>query len=321
MQENCRINPVWLLLGGVALLGASPIFVRIIPTDPVATAAWRMLFALPFSMGLYYLMPHTDKSAVPVRKAKGRAIVMALLAGISLALNLALWSIAVREISIATATLLDNMAPVAIAPLAWWLFGERPTRQLVLGLSVAIVGATLLCGVAGNSGPTTGNALLGTSAAIIAAVLYAAYFIFLKLADRHGLPSRQLLWLANLGATLTLLPLMLLEGGNWLPGSWSGWVAILAYALVVQAWGQGWVGQGFARLPSGPASLALLLQPIFSALLAWLLLSEQMGGLEILGGILVLLGLAGGSGAIKWSVFTRGWLARQNLQTRPTTPD
>ena len=48
---------------------------------------------------------------------------------------------------------------------------------------------------------------------------------------------------------------------------------------------------GLAHLPSGFSSVALLVQPVVAALLAWILLSEALGALEALGGAVVLAGI------------------------------
>ena len=74
--------------------------------------------------------------------------------------------------------------------------------------------------------------------------------------------------------------------------------------------------QGDGETGSG---LALLLQPVLSALLAWMWLGEAVGPLEWFGGALVLFGLAAGTGAIKWTQFLPRSAHAAALRTR--TPD
>ncbi|ASJ25983.1 DMT family transporter [Laribacter hongkongensis] len=318
--SNRHFYAAGLLLAGIILLAVSPIFMRESPVGPVATSGWRLLLALPMALPLTWLARAraARHTAAPAGKPGARGIIMAMLSGACLALNLVVLNIAVCEISVATATFLDNLAPVAIAFLVWWLFAERPSRTLLGGLTIALAGAALLCGVAGDSGPSGGDVMLGLLAGLAAPVLYAGYFIFLRLASRAAVCAHQAVWLSTVGAALTLVPMMLVSQEP-LPSGWQDWLFLAAYALIVQVLGQNWVARAMADLPTAPASLALLLQPVLSALLAWMWLSEAVGPLEWFGGALVLFGLAAGTGAIKWTQFLPRSAHAAALRTR--TPD
>ena len=160
--------------------------------------------------------------------------------------------------------------------------------------------------------------MLGLLAGLAAPVLYAGYFIFLRLASRAAVCAHQAVWLSTVGAALTLVPMMLVSQEP-LPSGWQDWLFLAAYALIVQVLGQNWVARAMADLPTAPASLALLLQPVLSALLAWMWLGEAVGPLEWFGGALVLFGLAAGTGAIKWTQFLPRSAHAAALRTR--TPD
>jgi len=62
-------------------------------------------------------------------------------------------------------------------------------------------------------------------------------------------------------------------------------------ALVSHAAGQGLIAYALAHLPAAFSSVSLLLQPVMAALFAWLLLSEGLVPLQVLGGLVVLAGI------------------------------
>jgi drug/metabolite transporter (DMT)-like permease len=75
-------------------------------------------------------------------------------------------------------------------------------------------------------------------------------------------------------AAPALLALALVEHSSLLPAMPQGWLALLALGVVSQVVGQGLTAVALGRLPVGPASVVLLLQPVLTALLAWPLVGE-----------------------------------------------
>jgi drug/metabolite transporter (DMT)-like permease len=120
-------------------------------------------------------------------------------------------------------------------------------------------------------------------------------------------------------AALFLLLFNLLPGGLlpgtasrpaellWLGNALAGWVILFLLAAGPTVAGYGLYNVSLAYLPSSVANLILTLEPVFTAVIAYLLLSERMNGLQLGGSLMILAGV----------VFLRmyeGWLAGQ---TRP----
>ncbi|TDR76654.1 DMT family transporter [Paludibacterium purpuratum] len=276
------------LVVGIFCLAFSPILVRLADVGPVAAAFYRLLLAQPILVLLLIPRIKNGESLACPWCARW----WAWLSGVFLALNLVLWNQSLAMISIANASLVDSLAPLFITLFAWWAMGERPSRQLALGMLLAIVGTGLL--ILGEGGGLAsihdGQLLAGHFVALCGALLYAAYFLALKQALRRGAFPRVML-ASCMAATVTLIPLMLFRGGSLLPHGWMAWSVLGAMALLVHCAGQGLVGKGFDRLPAATASLMLLAQPVVSALLAWGLFSEALGALQIAGAGTVLAGV------------------------------
>ena len=70
------------------------------------------------------------------------------------------------------------------------------------------------------------------------------------------------------------------------------WAAFVGAALVSQVCGVMAIVWSLRHLPPTVASVALLAQPVGTALLGWLLLGEAIAPLQALGGVAVLVGIA-----------------------------
>lgn len=66
---------------------------------------------------------------------------------------------------------------------------------------------------------------------------------------------------------------------------------LVVFVLLCQVIGSGLIAYALAHLPATFSSLTLLLQPVFSALTAWVILGERLGVIELAGGSLVLIGV------------------------------
>ncbi|MFK4823911.1 DMT family transporter [Paenochrobactrum sp. BZR 588] len=272
-----------LFLGGVAI-GTSPIFVRLSETGPLATAFWRLALALLPLLAI-------DKIFItPVQRAETTTwsdYFELGIPGLFLAGDLALWHAALNITTVANATLLANMAPIFVAAGAWIFLGIRPTRPFVIGLILACIGLVVLKG--GVAGLTDGQ-VKGDGLALIAAMFYAGYILFLgKL--RAKFTAMQIMIASTISASLAMLIVSVAFETNLFPLTLYGWGILIGLALIAHAGGQGLITYALAYLPASFSSLTLLIQPVVAAILAWLILNEPIGMMQIIGGIIIICGI------------------------------
>ena len=280
-SPKTRLAVAGLLLGGVAI-GGSPIFVRLSEVGPLATAFWRVFLALfPF-----FLMSRLAKDG-DEQPSGLRDYALLMLPGVFLAIDLVAWHLSLHMTSVANATLLANLAPVFVTLGSWLLFGARITPVFLTGLALALIGIVVLKG-----GPQAigGEQLAGDATAVTAAVFYAGYMLALgHLRSRCSAP-RTLVW-ATLSATVCMLPIAIVFEGNLMPATLYGWAMLAGLAFITHAGGQGLFTYALAYLPTAFSALTLLLQPVVAALLAWALLSEPIGAMQAVGGLIILAGI------------------------------
>jgi drug/metabolite transporter (DMT)-like permease len=122
-------------------------------------------------------------------------------------------------------------------------------------------------------------------------MFYAGYIFAVKGLRDRGETTLHLMAVTSTVTAVLLLPAALLSGETLLPATTHGWATLLGLALVSHALGQGLIAYALAHLPATFSSVSLLLQPVMAALFAWLLLSEPLVPVQVLGGALVLAGI------------------------------
>jgi drug/metabolite transporter (DMT)-like permease len=272
-----------VLIFVASLLGISfaAIFVRLaLPAPPVVTGFYRMLFAT-LLVGAWLAMRREPVSY------RGRAARAAVAAGVCLGLDLAMWHTSIVLTSVAMATLLVNTTPVYVGLWAALVERVRFETRFVLGALLALAGTLLLLGLPhGSAGNVRGAAL-----ALAAALCYAGYLLLMRDA-RRGTATAPLLFLTSTSATATLGLAAALRGDAFAGFPPHAWASMLGAAVLSQLGGQMGVIWSLRFLPATITSVALLAQPVGTALLGWWLLGESITGIEALGGGAVLVGIA-----------------------------
>jgi drug/metabolite transporter (DMT)-like permease len=294
--ERSELPALLALLAGALAIGSSGVFVRLADTGPVASAFWRGALALP-PLALWALLERR-RPAAHGPGSRGALLDPGFLwAGVFFAADIALYHLSLMRTSVAASSLEANTAPIVVTILAWALWGERPRLGFLLATLLAFGGLLLMVspklggGAAGGAGHAGGHTLGGDLLALGAAWFYAAYILAVaRLRARHG--TGAVMFASTLIFSLLLLPLPLLMGEELVPHTARGWLVLAALALSAQALGQSLIAYALAHLPATLGSLGLYLQVIAATVYAWLLLDERLRPVQLLGGVIVLLGIA-----------------------------
>ena len=280
-----------LQLGLTALLIAvffyafTPVFMRISEVGPWATAFWRLFFAFPIVYAVTQVQFGGQMElAAPFRR---RRMGLIALGAVAYGTNLGFWQASLMETSVANAALIANIHPIVVVLAAWLLLKERITLYFLLGLVFSMTGVVLLIRQGSSDlGPIS----IGDIYALISGTTFGIWVICLRLVRQSFSTATTTIW--NLGiAGLVLLPAALLVEGDLAPPTLLGWGILLAFGLVVNVFAQSAFVYAAGHLPASLNSLGLLLTPVVSIFLAWLLLGESITWLQVIAGTLVLIGI------------------------------
>lgn len=281
-MDSQRLAPLSVIVGAVAV-AANPVFVRLGELSSVASAAHRMIWALPVFL-LWFLW--SRRRTAHRRALDGRAPLL-LLCGLLFAVDLSALHAAIDLTTAANAMLFVNAQPIYVVIGSWLLFGTRVSRRFGAAVAIALTGGVLLAWQSLEFG--IGN-LAGDGLGVLAGMLYAGYILGARRL-RDGLSSAEInLWTCTIGAPILVL-VALVGGHSLIPDTGRGWGLMIALGVISQGLGQGLIVWGLAHLPVGFSSVALLMAPVASAVLAWGFLGESLVPLQILGIGTVLLGI------------------------------
>lgn len=271
------------LIVGAIVIALAPIFVRLSEVDPIATAFYRMALALPFFV-MWGLVSQSKGVAIDWRKIALPKSRLTWVAGFCFAGDLALWHWSIHYTSVANATLMANLAPIFVTLFAFVVLRHRFKWSFIFGIAAALLGAVLL--IQGGLSFGTGS-LLGDGLGIATAMFYAGYIIAVS-ELRKSESTFSVMLSTTWVSSLFLLPLMVMTESQFVPNSSYAWMVLILLALLPQCLGQGLIAFGMAHLPAAYSSISLLVQPVAAALLAWSLLNEGMGPVQIVGAVVVL---------------------------------
>lgn len=276
---------VSLTIIGAGLLGFSPIFVRLSTIDPLSTGFFRFFLAFPFLFS-WMLFDHNQDIQSKAPRTK-REYFLLISAGVFLALDIAFWHWSLQKTSVANATLLNNLTSIFVATISWLVLRVKLGRATVIGVLLATFGAALLVGERNEAHVSQ---LLGDSQALISAVFYAGYVLAVKQLRQHFSAATIMTW-SGLASMYTLALMMGVYEHRLLPTCWQDWMPIVGLAIIVHVLGQGLVAYGMGHLSAAFSSVALMISPIVSTIIAWYLFSEELTLIKMLGGIIILMGL------------------------------
>ena len=267
---------------GVLIISFSAIFVRLAGVAPDTSAFFRAAYALPALFLLWRLFDRRHRSL--------RLRLLAFASGIFLGLDLAFWHRAIEWIGAGLATVLGNTQVVFVGLAAWLLYGERPGRAVMLGGPLAFAGMVLVTGL-GRPEAYGADPVRGTVLGILTGVTYTAFLLLFRASSRD-LPSPiGALFDATLGTAVATGAVGWLSGHLDLAWQWPahGWLVALALGSQVAGWLL--IAHALPRLPAVDTSVLLLLQPMATVLLAYLLFAEDLSSVQWMGVLLVLAGV------------------------------
>lgn len=215
---------------------------------------------------------------------------------VGVAVTQVLYFAAIQRIPVATALLIEFLAPLILVGFTWAVSRRTPAPVVLAGSVLALGGLVLVIG----PGAIQAVDPIGLAAAFGAAIGCAVYFL-IAARPNDGLPPVALAGaglllavpvLALIGAT-GLLPFTATFGDLPLFGTTTAWwVPLLVVAVVgtALAYATGITASGI--LGSRLASFIALLEVVSASLFAWLLLGEELTALQLAGGALILGGIA-----------------------------
>ncbi|WP_312530144.1 DMT family transporter [Comamonas sp.] len=288
---------------GSALLGSIGIFVHMALAGALTATWFRCAFGL---LGLTaWLLWRRQLRFLRLDRSTA---VWVLLASVLMVLSWVLFFAAMERISAGVAVVLFHMQPMWVLVLGALCLGERPGRQRVVAVAVAMLGLVLATGVlqqAASPHAAQPQYWWGVGMCLLGAFLTAAVTVMAR--RLRALPAGVLAWWQCAIGTAVLWMAPATQG--W-PAWGASWAWLAALGLVHTATAYALIYTGMARLPTGRIAVLQFVYPAVAILVDWQYFGHRLGEWQMVGVVVmgVAIGYAERSGlGMKPPPWTRRW--------------
>jgi len=269
------------LLAGILCIAWSAIFVRWTAIPGPASAFYRLLIPALVLLPTWLLPRKRQKLSL-------RSYAIIAIGALFFALDLAFYNTSILKTNAANSTLLGNNTPIIVGLLSWLLFKKRPATSFWIGLALAVAGAVVIVASDMSRHAQFG---LGDVMALAAAACFAVYLIATEQVREHT-DTLEFLRLAIVFSTIFMFLFAVILRVPLGVHDRRSVLALLGLGLISQLGGYFALTYALGHLPATVTSVSLLSQGPLTAILAALLLGEPLTRAQIIGGILVLVGVA-----------------------------
>ncbi|HKB98180.1 MAG TPA: EamA family transporter [Terriglobales bacterium] len=267
------------LLPGGASLGTS-----LKKIDPLLLSQSRATLSL--AVLLPVLLARRGASAL--RVPRGDLVRFFLLGILGVAASNYLYYLAIQRTNVATAIILQYTAPVWVLLYTVACGAQRPSLRRIAAVGLAVVGCTLAVGFVGSGGFRMD--VVGVTAALLAAFSFAFYNV-----GGHSVLARYdrwkvLLWVLVAASTFWTFvnPPWKIVAAHY---GWRPWGFMLVFSLLSVLAPFSCYFAGLQHLEPTRAIVASCLEPVFSILIAALVLGELLRPMQTVGIVLVLVAI------------------------------
>jgi drug/metabolite transporter (DMT)-like permease len=283
-----------ICLVGIVFWSSTAIFIRYLTTvynlPALVLAFWRDLFlfgALLLALGVF------RRSLYRITRAD-RGFLLAY--AVILAIFNSFWTFSVALNGAAVATVLAYSSAAYTAILGHWLLSEA-LGWVKMGLVLLSLTGCVL--VSGAYDPATWQVNgMGIVVGLTTGLAFAAYSLMGRSAAKRSINP----WTAMLygfgGASVFVLifnwvasffsPSLASSNLFWLGSSWAGWLILLLLAIGPTLAGFGLYTVSLGYLPASVANLIATLEPVMTAILAYVFLGEQLNSVQLAGSALII---------------------------------
>jgi drug/metabolite transporter (DMT)-like permease len=284
------IGAAALFWGIAATLGRAAFTGRLLPggalraIDPLILSQSRATLSLAVLLPVLLL----QRGAAALRVPRADLVRFALLGVFGVAASNYLYYLAIQRTNVATAIILQYTAPVWVLIYMVMRGAQRPSLRRSAAVGLAVAGCTLAVGFVGSGGLRLDA--LGVTAALLAAFSFAFYNV-----GGHSVLTRYDRWKVLLWVLVSTSAFWMFVNPPWkvVAAHFSGeqWTFMLVFSLVSVLGPFSCYFAGLQYLEPTRAVVVSCLEPVFSIVIAAIVLGELLRPLQTLGIVVVLVAI------------------------------
>lgn len=273
----------FIVLLGVLGVSVSSILVRLSTAPSLVLVVYRMGFAAALLVPVVLTRHRGELMAL-----KKREVLLCLMSGASLGLHFSTYFESLRFTSIASSVVLVDTEVLFVALISILLFQKKLGPKAWTAVVLALLGSVIIAMADTAAGP---DAVRGDLLALSGAFFVAVYTMIGSVC-RRSVSTAVYTFLVYLTAALTVLCITLMSGVSVLGYGTVNYFTGIGMAVFCTLLGHSVFSWGLKYLPPAFISTVKLLEPVFASLLGLLLFGEVPGSLTLLGGAVIIAGIA-----------------------------
>lgn len=287
-SENFSKIKVYASLAfGITAIGFSPILVKIVTSESAfLVVAVRTVLAFIFLIPFYLSAKKNQPKKVVTKKEQA----LVILSGVLLGLHLICWVGSIYFTSIASASVLVTIHPIVLILIERFGFKLKFKPTVWAGVFVAFFGSMVLGYSDLNLEGTFSNPLLGNSLAVLAAIIFAGYFLIGNRVRQNRNWIEYVFPVYGYAALTAIIALFIVEGFSI---QISGLLLIVGLALAIGPQIAGHGALNYAVKYVSPTLLAtlILFEPVASSFMGFIFFEEIPLPLSFVGMMIILCGI------------------------------
>lgn len=281
MKQGESSRPIGLPLTiSIIAISFSAIFVKWSDAPASILSMYRMLFAS------LLMLPIVWKNRGEFQHIQKKDWLLLFFSGTFLAFHFMLWFQSLKLTTVASSTIILALQPLVSLIGGYFLFKERASISSILTMAIAIIGAAM---IGWGDWGLSKQALLGDLCSFVSVIAVVGYLLIGQSVVKkvlHWIYSFCVFFIA--GIILAVYNLFAgVDFGGYQAREW-GIFLLLAivptFSHVINNWLLNYVN-------ATTISMSILGEPVGATILAVILLGERLVGWQIVGGILVLMGV------------------------------
>lgn len=282
------------IIVAIATISAAAILIRLALIEdmpPALVAGARLLIAT------IVLTPITLNRYIPnIRSLSPTEFILAAISGICLAIHFTAWVSSLQYTTVLVSVVIVMSGPIWLAILEVIFLNIRLSKLVIMGLLIALAGGILIGIPLGNgdsieaANNTQDMTLIGAALSWVGAIAISIYMLIGRKL-RAKLPVIPYIWLVYGIATLVMLIVVFVTSTPITGFSNEGYLILLAIGLVPQLIGHSSLNYVLEYFPATLVGMFTQLEPIGSAVLAFIIFSEIPPTQQIIGSAIIILGV------------------------------
>jgi len=282
-EEIMKKPSKYWILAGTFFTSVSSIIIRFSEAPALVISAYRMLFTC-----MMLFLPVYIKNRNEFKSLNKSNFIMCVISGIFLAFHFASWIKSIQMTTIANSTVLVSCSPIFVAAINYYLFKEKITYKMIVGISMSLLG-TIIIGM-GSSQGNESSMMLGNILAFMGAIFVAGYLVIGGFV-RRTVSAGVYVFIVYFVSAIVLFIMCFVTGIPVYPYPAKEYMLFFLLGFFSSILGHTAYNYLMKYYSSTLISVSTLMEPIFASLMAMFIFREIPSLYTVVGGIIIIGGI------------------------------